>query len=100
MARQAKLLHAQSGMIKTGYVGFSWTYLFFGCFVPLVRGEIGIAVLHLIISIFTFGFWQLFWCFFYNRQYMQRQLTTGWQLDPDQDYDDLVIAKAALGIKL
>jgi hypothetical protein len=35
--------HNQSGLVKKGYFGFSWTYLFFGWFVPLFRGELGVA---------------------------------------------------------
>jgi hypothetical protein len=61
--------HPQSGLTKNGYYGFSPTYLCFGWFVPLFRGEIGIAALHLIFSIFTFGIWQLIASFIYNRQY-------------------------------
>ena len=48
MAKAVTIKHPPSGLVKTGYVGFSWTYLFFGPLVPLVRGEVGIAVLHFI----------------------------------------------------
>ncbi len=54
MATSIRLIHPQSGMTKTGYVGFSWTYMFFGWIVPIFRGEMTTALLHLIFSIFTF----------------------------------------------
>lgn len=83
-------------MIKTGLYGFSWTYLFFGWFVPLFRGELGVGALHLLFTFFTFGLWQLIVCFLYNKQYMTRMLTNGWVL-AGIDQDNLK-ARAALNI--
>ena len=50
MATKVNLLHPSTGMMKPGYYGFSWTYLFFGAFVPLFRGELGVAALHFLFS--------------------------------------------------
>ncbi len=79
--------HVQSGMTRNGFYGFSPTYLCFGWFVPLFRGEIGIAALHLLFSIVTFGLWQIIAAFIYNRQYTARLLMNGWVLadTPDQE---------------
>jgi hypothetical protein len=33
----------------------------------------------------TLGFWQLIVCFLYNRQYMTRMLTAGWELNGTED---------------
>mgnify|MGYP000025197768 CR=1 FL=1 len=78
--------HQKSGLTKNAYYGFSPTYFIFGWFVPLFRGEIGIAALHLLFSIFTFGIWQLIASFIYNRQYSVRLLTNGWVLaDTDEN---------------
>lgn len=80
MAKTVSIKHKESGMMKTGLYGFSWTYLFFGWFVPLFRGELGVGALHLLFSVVTFGLWQLVACFIYNKQYMTRMLTDGWEL--------------------
>jgi hypothetical protein len=80
MATSVLLRHSQSGLTRKGYVGFSWTYLFFGWFVPLFRGELMVAALHLLFTLVTGGLWQLIVCFLYNRQYMMRMLTSGWSL--------------------
>ena len=79
--------HVQSGMTRNGFYGFSPTYLCFGWFVPLFRGEIGIAALHLLFSIVTFGLWQIIAAFIYNRQYTARLLMNGWVLadTPEQE---------------
>ena len=78
--KTVKVKHEASGLIKDGYVGYCWTYFFFGWIVPVIRGEISIGVLHLILTVFTFGFFQLVMPFLYNRQYMTRLLTCGWSL--------------------
>ena len=88
--------HSQSGLTKNGYYGFSPTYFCFGWFVPLFRGEISIAALHLIFSIFTFGIWQLIASFIYNRQYTARLLTSGWSLADTSESE--AQARIALGI--
>jgi hypothetical protein len=80
MATKIQIKHSGSGMVKNGFYGFSWTYLFFGWFVPLFRGELGVGALHLLFTVVTFGLWQLIVCFLYNKQYMTRMLTNGWVL--------------------
>jgi len=78
MAQSVLVKHKESGLVKKGKFGFSWTYLFFGWFVSIIRGELGIAALHLLFSICTFGLWQIICSFIYNKQYMTRLLTNGW----------------------
>jgi hypothetical protein len=74
-------------------VGFSWTYLLFGWFVPVIRGELGIGILHLVITFVSFGLSQLVFPFLYNRQYMNRMLTTGWALDSNDPHYDIAREK-------
>lgn len=74
------LRHRVSGITKRAYLGWSWTYLYFGFLVPTFRGEILIAVLHAIISFLTFGLFQVVWSFLYNKQQITRLLTDGWEL--------------------
>ncbi|MFM6991627.1 MAG: hypothetical protein ACKOWD_10100 [Rhodoferax sp.] len=97
LQKPVRLIHPDSGLVKTGYIGYSWTYLLFGWFVPLVRGELGVAVLHLVITVFSAGISQLIFPFLFNRQYMQRMLIAGWHLDPlDANFE---LAQRALGIQ-
>jgi len=85
MADSVMIKHSQSGLVKTGKYGISWTYLFFGWLVPLFRGELQVALLHFIFTVVTFGIWQLIFAFLYNKQYMTRLLTAGWELsDTDE----------------
>lgn len=96
MATSIGLRHPASGLIKNGYYGFSWTYLFFGWLVPLIRGELGVAILHLILTFFTLGLWQLVFCFMYNKQYMTRMLEKGYVLDGTES--QMAAARQALGV--
>lgn len=97
LQKPVRLVHVASGMVKDGYVGYSWTYLVFGWFVPVVRGELGVGLLHLVITMVSFGLSQLIFPFLYNRQYMVRMLTSGWELDvTDPNYE---LARRKLNIK-
>jgi hypothetical protein len=98
MATAVIIKHPNSGMIKIGYHGFSWTYLFFGWFVPLFRGELGVAALHMLFSIITLGLWQVIVAFLYNRQYMTRMFMTGWVLADSEGNNE--IAAQRLGVVL
>ena len=90
------LKHKDSGIRKTARLGWSWTYYYFGFLVPIFRGEITIAVLHLVITIFTFGLFQIVWSFLYNKQHMTRLLTSGWILSDNPEVEEF--AKRKLGI--
>ena len=97
MATAIKIKHRESGIVKKGYYGFSWTYLFFGWFVPLFRGELGVAALHFLFTMISFGLFQIIVSLLYNRQYMTRMLTHGWELH-DTEYETKR-AEYALGIE-
>jgi len=84
MAKKVNMISPASGMMKQGFYGYSWTYLFFGFFVPLFRGELGVAALHLLFSMFTFGIWQIIVSFLYNKQYMTRMLEKGYVLKDEE----------------
>lgn len=83
MAKKVMMRHPQSGLTRKGYFGFSWTYLFFGWFVPLFRGELSVALLHLILTFCSVGIFQIILAFLYNKQYMTRMLEKGYVLDDD-----------------
>ena len=93
LQKPVRIFHADSGLVKTGYIGYSWTYLLFGWFVPLVRAELGVAVLHFFLTLISAGLSQLIFPFLYNRQYMNRMLTNGWVLDIADPNHDLARVK-------
>ena len=96
MATRVIIQHPSNGLTKNGYFGFSWTYFFFGWWVPLFRGELSVAALHMLFTIFTFGIWQLIVSFLYNKQYMTRMLEKGYIL---KDTEDMMSkARISLGI--
>jgi hypothetical protein len=98
MATRIAIKHPQSGLIQNGYVGYSWTYLFFGFWVPLIRGELGVAALHFFFTCITLGLWQFVVSFLYNKQYMTRKLMKGWVLADSADRN--LLAAGKIGIAL
>jgi hypothetical protein len=85
MATKVMIIHPTSGLTRKGYFGFSWTYLFFGWWVPMFRGELGVAALHLLFTIVTFGLWQIVVAFLYNKQFMARMLEKGYVLSDTEE---------------
>ena len=85
MAKRVQLIQPETGLMKSGYYGFSWTFLFFGWFVPIFRGELLIGLLHFVITVVTFGLWQVIIAFLYNKQYMTRMLEKGYVLNDSEE---------------
>ena len=98
MATKVLIKHPQTNLVQNGYVGFSWTYLFFGWWVPLIRGELGVAALHLLFTIVTAGLWQLIVSFLYNKQYMTRKLIAGWVLSDTPEMNKIASAKLGIAV--
>ena len=106
MATRIALKHKDTGIIKDGYYGFSWTTFFFGFFPALFRGDfitfIGGFVIYVIIALMTLGvggfFVGVIWAFMYNKYYTCKLLERGYAL-AGSDADN-VLAAAKLGIAL
>ena len=94
--RPVRLRNTTGGVVKVGRLGWSWTYFYFGFWVPLFRSEIGIAALHLLFTLVTFGLFQPVWSFLYNKQQMTRLLTSGWEVDDSEDVRQFVRRKLML----
>lgn len=104
MAIRIALKHKETGLVKDGFYGFSWTTFFFGFFPALFRGDfitfIGGFVISVIIAIVTMGIGAFFigvvWAFMYNKYYTRRLLERGYVLAGGES--DNALAAAALGI--
>ncbi len=91
MATAVALKHKDTGILKTGYFGFSWTTLLFGFFPALFRGDfitfIGGFVISMIIALVTFGFGALLigliWAFMYNKHFTRKLLESGYIFNDD-----------------
>lgn len=104
MATRIALRHKETGIVKDGFYGFSWTTLFFGFFPALFRGDfitfIGGFVISVIIAVMTFGigafFIGLVWAFMYNKYYTRRLLERGYVLAGSEG--DNALAASSLGV--
>ncbi|MBQ3646346.1 MAG: hypothetical protein IJM82_01660 [Synergistaceae bacterium] len=70
---------------KKGVVGFSWTTLFFGFFVPLFRGDITWALIMLGAALFTAGISNIVFACIYNKFYTEKLLQDGFEPVGDSD---------------
>ena len=95
--RGVKIKHKESDLQSKCFVGYSWTYLLFGFFVPIFRGEIIIGIVHALFSFVTFGLFWLIMTFLYNKQHAVRLLTNSWVLDDSAEMNELACQK--IGIK-
>ncbi len=67
-----------AGVIKKAPVGFSWTMLLFGPFVPLFRGDVKWTILHLLLLL-LFGIGWIILPFIYNKRYIINLLERGYK---------------------
>lgn len=104
MATAVRLFHPQSGLVRAGYVGFSWTSLFFSGIPAIVRGDVVVGLVVLVGTIAlgapsfgSLGFLvNLIWAFVYNRMYTARFLEAGYVIDDRPDVADY--ARRKLGV--
>lgn len=104
VATSIQLKHKQTGILKTGYYGFSWTTFFFGAFPSLFRQDfitfLGCFVISAIIGVATFGIGALFvgiiWAFMYNKYYTRKLIEKGYEFNDTPE--NTSAASAALGI--
>lgn len=96
MATAVMLKHPQTGLVKKGFVGFSWTTLFFSGFPALFRGDWLFAVLLFILAFFTGGISSIIAAFLYNKSYTTRLVEKGYELADTDVLNEL--ARTKLGI--
>lgn len=75
-----KMTLEKNGMRKEVKQGFSWTTLFFGCFVPLFRGDLKWAIIMFLLAFMTLGLSWLIMPFIYNKKYLEELLNNGWKV--------------------
>lgn len=105
MATPVRLKHPASGLVRTGYFGFSWTSLFFGGIPAILRGDVVIGLLVLAVFIllgipsFSLGtiLVGLIWGFIYNKNYTQRLLEQGYVFDDEPGV--VAEARRVLGVR-
>lgn len=79
-------------VLKKGYVGFSWTTLFFGAFVPLFRGDWLYFLIVLIAQFVTYGLASIIFAFVYNGIYT-KNLIEKFNYAPNDEYSKKQLLK-------
>ena len=86
-------------IIKEAPVGFSWTSLMFGAFVPLFRADWGWFFIMLVANVITWGLAGILFGFIYNRIYIQNMLKKGFKVKSYVGDKKLIESKAQIKIR-
>jgi hypothetical protein len=105
MAQSIQMTHPKTGIVKDGYIGFSYSYFFLGIFslgwiVPLYRGNLIISLVCLIFHMLTLPIWMLtalMFGLFFNKFYTLRLIEEGYRFT-DTDDELVTRAKTILGV--
>lgn len=90
------ILKHDSGLVKQVKKGFSWTFLFFGLFVPLIRGDLKWTIIMFLLQslagLLTMGIGafvvSLVFAFIYNKIYIKDLLEKGYR--PTEEYEEVI----------
>ena len=106
MATKIKMKQKDTGLTKDGFVGYSWTTLFFGSFPALFRGDyitfIGVFVVLVILGVLSLGIGtflaMIVWSFIYNKYYTRKLIEKGYQFNDTPELNK--VGEHALGISV
>lgn len=74
-----QLVNSNTGEVKNTPTGFSFTCLFFGGWVPILRGDWSSFFKLFGLAIITLGIYGIIFCFKYNKDYIQALIQKGFQ---------------------
>lgn len=92
-----ELQKKQTNQLKSAPVGYSWTNLIFGFFVPFIRGDWKLGLIFLAIGIITWGFGSIVTSFFFNKLYTNNLLSDGFKIT-NLNGADPTLVKSSLGL--
>lgn len=87
-----------NGDYKNAPIGFSWTSLFFGGFVPLFRKHYSGAIWWMLLMIITVGLSLLVQMFVYNKQYLKFLIAKGYQVKHSSFPLEIVASRVNMAI--
>jgi len=89
MATTIRMENIHTKEIRDVPIGFSWTTLLFGVFVPLLRGDIKWFFIFLVLAIITGGVAWLVIPFIYNKIYVKGLISKGYVPADDVSKNEL-----------
>jgi hypothetical protein len=74
------MIITKNGLEKKVSTGYSWKSLLFGCFYPAARGDIKGLIIQAFLAIITGCLSWLVVPFTYNKRYLERMVSDGWEI--------------------
>jgi hypothetical protein len=96
MAQPVNFVNKNTNQVRQGYMGFSWTALFWGPFPAAFRSDWKWFVIILIAGIATAGLSGLVFCFIYNKQHIKTLIQEGFSPEGSEDFLQSVYAYAGM----
>lgn len=93
-------LKNNEGIIKECKIGFSWTTLFFGWFVPLIRWDLRLSIMLFVTTLFSGGMANLVFAFSLNDVYIAELYKQGFRLDENDKKGEMLLIKRDIFNKL
>jgi len=72
-----QLKNKHTGAVEETPIGYSWTCLLFGGFVPIIRGDWGSLFKLVGLTIITLGIYHFVFAATYNKQYLKNMIMKG-----------------------
>ena len=85
MATVIMMKNPQTGIIKKGLYGFSWTTFFFTGIPAICRGDLITGICLIIASFLTAGIAGIVWAFIYNKKYTLKLVEEGYVFIGNED---------------
>ncbi|HEY0524287.1 MAG TPA: hypothetical protein VGD08_12915 [Stellaceae bacterium] len=96
MAKAVMLRNPQTGIVKKGLYGFSWTTFFFGGLPAMFRGDWLMGLILVVLQFLTWGISGLIAAFVYNKHYTTKLIERGYRFADTEAVN--AMARARLGI--
>jgi hypothetical protein len=86
---QVNMVNETTRQVKQRKIGFSWTTLFFGWFVPLFRGDWKWCIIMFLLGFVSFGVSSIVFAFLYNKIHMNDLIEQGYKPMDELSYNAL-----------
>ena len=96
MAQPVNFVNKNTNQMRQGYMGFSWTTFFWGPFPAAFRSDWKWFMIILLLSIISFGFSNLVFCFIYNKQHIKTLIQEGFRPEGSEDFSNTIYAYAGM----
>ena len=87
---RVNMVNPTTRQVKQRKLGFSWTTLFFGFWVPLFRGDWKWCLIMFVLGVVTLGLSGIVFAFIYNKIHLNELVADGYKAMDEFSYNALL----------